>query len=68
MTGNRSPATPRRMCAVLIRVIAVGLLFAGVLSVPVTHAQQASALARVETLDLDTAKRGAPQDLNHPEC
>lgn len=58
MTGNRSPATPRPMGAVLIRVITVGLLCAGVLSVPVAYAQQASALARVETLDLEIAKVG----------
>jgi hypothetical protein len=46
------------MGAALARVIAVGLMFAGMVFVPVAHAQHASPLARVEALDLDTAKVG----------
>lgn len=58
MSEHRSTARPRRTRAAPVGVIAVGLLLAGEVSVPAAHAQQASPLARVEALDLDTATVG----------
>jgi len=58
MTEHRPPVTPGRMGAASVRMVAVGLLLAGAGSVPAAHAQEASPLARLGALDLDTAKVG----------
>ncbi len=55
------------------RVMAVGLMLAGLVSVPSAHAQDPSPLERVEALGLDTVRVGrvtayfAPSDREHAE-
>lgn len=73
MNERHSHATRRGMGTAAVGVIAVALMFAGVVCVPAAHAQRASPLTRVEALDLDTATVGrvtvyfAAADREHAE-
>ena len=58
MTEQRLTITPQRTVTTTVRRVSLGLLFAVMAIVPFAHAQQASPLARVQALELDTAKVG----------
>lgn len=73
MTEHRLRIRQGRLGAALVHIAASGLLFAGVVFVPAAHAQHASPLAKVQALDLDTARIGrvtvyfAAADRGHAE-